>query len=59
MKSAYLPYEEDRNNLLDEAITRVHDVVPLQKGDFVAITFGDIVGVGGNTNTLKILQVGD
>ncbi|MGK0375648.1 MAG: pyruvate kinase, partial [Arenicella sp.] len=28
-----------------------------ESGDYVAITYGDVVGVDGHTNTLKLLQV--
>lgn len=57
VKSAHLPYHEKRNEYLDEAVEIVRGVVALESGDYVAITFGDVVGVDGNTNTLKILQV--
>ncbi|NND81465.1 MAG: pyruvate kinase [Gammaproteobacteria bacterium] len=55
--SVHLPHDQDRNNLLDDAVQRVRRVVNLAAGDYVAITFGDVVGVDGHTNTLKILQV--
>lgn len=57
VKSAYLPYNEEINDFLYDAIERIRGLVALQKGDYVAISFGDIVGVNGQTNTLKILQV--
>lgn len=57
VKPVFLPFEKDRNGLLNDAVNRVNEVVDLASGDYVAITFGDIVGVDGNTNTLKILKV--
>jgi len=55
--SVHLPHEDERNSLLADAIQRVSKVVELQSGDYVAITYGDVVGVDGHTNTLKIMQV--
>ena len=55
--SAHLPFEEDRNDLLSDAIEAVREVVELKSGDYVAITYGDLVGVDGHTNTLKIIRV--
>ena len=55
--SVHLPHEKERNNLLNDAVKRVQNVVDLQTGDYVAITYGDVVGVDGNTNTLKIMKV--
>ncbi len=57
VKSAYLPFNEEINDFLYDAIERIHGLVSLDSGDYVAISFGDIVGVNGQTNTLKILQV--
>ena len=57
VRPAHLPFTEERNALLDDAIKYVRSVVNLSSGDFVAITFGDVVGVDGHTNTLKILKV--
>jgi pyruvate kinase len=55
--SAHLPFEEDRNDLLSDAIEAVREVVELKAGDYVAISYGDLVGVDGHTNTLKIINV--
>ena len=55
--SAHLPFEEERNNMLHDAVSRIRKVVDLQSGDYVAITYGDVVGVDGHTNTLKIIRV--
>ena len=55
--SAHLPHDANRNDSLQDAIRRIGDVVTLQSGDYVAITLGDVIGVDGHTNTLKILKV--
>ncbi|NNC99282.1 MAG: pyruvate kinase [Gammaproteobacteria bacterium] len=55
--SVHLPYAEKRNSLLHEAIQLVQDQLQLQSGDYVAITYGDLVGIDGNTNTIKIMKV--
>ena len=55
--SVHLPHKEQRNELLNEAIEQVSNVIELQTGDYVAITFGDLVGIDGHTNTLKIIKV--
>ncbi|MEM7357793.1 MAG: pyruvate kinase [Pseudomonadota bacterium] len=55
--SAHLPYEEERNSLLRDAVRRAGWVVDLQAGDYVAITYGDEIGIDGHTNTLKIMKI--
>ena len=57
VKSAYLPFNEEINDFLHDAVERIRGLVSLESGDYVAISFGDIVGVNGQTNTLKILEV--
>lgn len=57
VRSAHLPHNLERNSQLEDVIQYVREVVDLEAGDFVAITYGDVVGVDGNTNTLKLLQV--
>ncbi len=57
VRPAHLPHESERNSQLDEVIEYVRTVVDLDKGDHVVITFGDVVGVDGHTNTLKVLEV--
>lgn len=57
VKSAHLPFHEKRNEFLTEAVEYARKVVELESGDFVAITFGDVVGIDGHTNSLKILKV--
>ncbi|MCL4130768.1 UNVERIFIED_CONTAM: hypothetical protein GTU68_025754 [Idotea baltica] len=57
VKSAYLPFNEEINDFLHDAIERIRGLVSLDSGDYVAISFGDVVGVNGQTNNLKILQV--
>ncbi len=55
--SSYLPLEQERNSMLSEALAAAKKVVDLNSGDYVALTFGDVVGVDGHTNTLKIIRV--
>ncbi len=31
----------------------------VQQGDLVVFTYGDVVGLGGSTNSLKIVKVGE
>ena len=57
VQSAYLPYGVDGTALLDEAVAYVKNSMNLNAGDHIAITLGDVVGVDGHTNTLKILKV--
>lgn len=57
VKSAHLPFHEEINHFLHDAVEHIRDLVHLESGDFIAITFGDVVGVNGFTNTLKILRV--
>ena len=58
VKSAVLPAGSERETQLDDVIKYVRNAVDLESGDYVAISFGDVVGVDGHTNTLKILKVG-
>lgn len=57
VRSAHLPHVSGRNTQLDEVVEYVKSVVDLDKGDHVVITFGDVVGVDGHTNTLKVFEV--
>ncbi len=57
VRPAHLPRESEREAQLEDIIQYVRKAVDLNAGDYVAITYGDVVGVDGNTNTLKILQV--
>lgn len=54
---AELPTGSERKTQLKDVVKFVRKSVHLQSGDYVAITFGDVVGVDGNTNTLKIMRV--
>ena len=54
---AMLPHESKRNEQLMEVIQYLRSEVDVVPGDYVAVTYGDVVGVDGNTNTLKILRV--
>jgi pyruvate kinase len=55
--SGHLPFDSERNSQLNEAVLSVQRMLGLQSGDYIAITYGDVVGVDGNTNTLKIIKV--
>jgi pyruvate kinase len=57
VRPAHLPRESEDNTHLEDVIQYVRTAVDLEKGDYVAITFGDVVGIDGHTNTLKILEV--
>ena len=57
VRPAHLPHSSERNALMNDVIKYVRSVVELESGDYVVITFGDVVGVDGHTNTLKLLQV--
>ncbi len=57
VRPAHLPHNSERNTQLEDVIKYVGNAVELKKGDYVAITYGDVVGVDGHTNTLKLLQV--
>ncbi|OGT45401.1 MAG: pyruvate kinase [Gammaproteobacteria bacterium RIFCSPHIGHO2_12_FULL_41_20] len=49
----------DRRILNIEAIATLQKAGVLQRGDWVIITKGDLIGVHGKTNSLKIVTVGD
>ena len=49
--------ESEQNSRLENVIQYVRQAVHLESGDYVAITYGDVVGVDGHTNTLKILRI--
>jgi len=57
VRSAHLPYEERPINLVNDAVEHVKKLMDLQSGDHIVITLGDVVGVDGHTNTLKILKI--
>lgn len=57
VRPAHLPHKIERNSQLEDVIQYVRNAVKLDAGDYVAITYGDVVGVDGHTNTLKLLQV--
>lgn len=49
-----IPPEE----VYQRAIQKVQQIADLKEADLVAVTRGDLIGIGGFTNTLKIMQVG-
>jgi len=57
VRPAHLPSNSGQDTRLEDVIQYVRKAVDLETGDYVAITFGDVVGVDGHTNTLKILKV--
>ncbi len=57
VRSAHLPHNSERNSQMNDVIKYVRTAVELDSGDYVVITFGDVVGVDGHTNTLKLLKV--
>ena len=57
VRPAVLPEGSERETQMNDVISYVKQSLELETGDFVALTFGDKVGVDGNTNTLKILRV--
>jgi pyruvate kinase len=57
VRPAALPEGSERQTQINDVIEFVKKSVQLQSGDYVALTFGDHVGVDGNTNTLKILRI--
>ena len=44
-------------NLIADAIQVVRDRGHLQKGDYVILTYGDLMGTIGSSNTMKVMQV--
>ncbi len=48
----------DREALLLRGETELLKRGVVQAGDLIAFTFGDVVGIGGGTNCLKIIKVG-
>ena len=57
VRPAALPEGSERQTQINDVIEFVKKSVQLQSGDYVALTFGNQVGVDGNTNTLKILRI--
>jgi pyruvate kinase len=49
----------DRRILNEASISELRDRSILKNGDLVIITKGDLIGVHGRTNSLKIMTVGD
>ncbi|WP_255987350.1 pyruvate kinase [Chitinolyticbacter albus] len=49
----------DRENLLVRAEVEMLRLGIVQNGDVVIFTYGDVVGMGGGTNSLKIVKIGD
>jgi len=52
-----LPHGSERQTQLKDVAEFTKEAMGLNSGDHIAVTFGDVVGVDGHTNTLKIVQV--
>ncbi len=57
VRPAHLPQQSDSATQFDDVLQYVQSAVDLEKGDHVVVTFGDVVGIDGHTNTLKVLEV--
>jgi len=57
-----IAFKSDSKNQ-SQALRDVEDVLTglklVAKGDLVVITIGEAIGQSGNTNTMKIVKVGD
>lgn len=56
---AFEPASRDPGEVTREAIQTLLERELLNEGDLVLMTMGDLTGVGGGTNTLKLLRVGE
>jgi pyruvate kinase len=50
---------QDRDGLRYDAEQRLLEAGVVAKGDLIVLTYGDIMGVAGSTNTLSIVRVGE
>ena len=57
VRPAFLQKTPGGATQFDDVIQFMRCAVHLEKGDHVVVTFGDVVGVDGHTNTLKVLEV--
>ena len=57
VRPAHMPDVIQNRQQLDELIVFLKQVVDLKSGDHVVVTYGDVAGVDGHTNTLKVLSV--
>ena len=57
VRPAHLPDIIENREQLEGMLTDLGQVVSLKSGDHVVVTFGDVAGVDGHTNTLKVLQI--
>lgn len=60
-RGVYPVFFDTRESGLDTLVADAIDVVKqrghLQKGDYVIVTYGDVMGMIGSSNTVKVLQV--
>ena len=57
VRPAFLKEQEESGTKLDDVLKFMQSAVDLEPGDHVVVTYGDVVGVDGHTNTLKVLEV--
>jgi len=57
VRPAFLREQEESGTKLDDVLKFMQSAVDLEPGDHVVVTYGDVVGVDGHTNTLKVLEV--
>ncbi len=51
------PKTNDRDVLVSQAVSFVKENLGLKTGDLLAVTLGDVIGRGGHTNTLKLIEI--
>ena len=56
---AFDPVERDHAGMNKEVVARLQELGVVSDGDLVMITKGELTGVQGGTNTLKIVRVGE
>jgi pyruvate kinase len=52
-------YKCNRDNLNRMTVQRIVDLGYISEGDRVILTKGDLMGIGGHANAMKVLQVGE
>ena len=57
VRPAHIPEIIENREQLDGITNYLDRVVDLKSGDHVVVTYGDIAGIDGHTNTLKVLRV--
>lgn len=57
VRSSHLPQDEKCNDTVTNMTIYAKQSMNLSAGDYIAVTLGDVVGIDGNTNTLKIRPI--